>query len=187
MARTIETLPIETVSLDPDNARKHSDLDVDAIARSLDKFGQQTPIVVDADRIVVKGNGTLLAAIKLGWTEIDAIQTVLTGDQLRAYAIADNQTALLSEWDIEKLEQQVQAFEADLQMALGFPQQELDALLAADIADPDDPGGEPEEPDAKDDYSIRIDQVSPEHRDVICQMIDDLLEKGGYAYRAAAY
>jgi hypothetical protein len=129
----------------------------------------------------------LLAAIKLGWPRIDAIQTVLTGDQLRAYAIADNQTALLSEWDIEKLEQQVQAFDVELQLALGFPEQELQALLAAEVTDPDLPGDEPEEPDAKDDFSIRIDQVHPDHKDAICQMIDELLEKGGYAYRAAAY
>lgn len=125
------TRKIDELSLDPNNARKHGDADLETLARSLDTFGQQTPIVIDATDTVVKGNGTLMAAMKLGWAEIQCIQTSLTGEELKAYAIADNQTGLLSEWDEERLAEQLHELQEDPELleATGFSGQELDDLL----------------------------------------------------------
>lgn len=139
---TIKAVRMDTLKLDPDNARKHGETDIGAIAKSLESFGQQTPIVIDASKTIVKGNGTYLAAMRLGWETIDVIQTRLTGEQLRAYAIADNQTALLSEWDEPKLIAQLKELE-DTQWAesLGFPDDELQELLGVKVkegnTDPD--------------------------------------------------
>jgi len=125
------TRKLDELTLDPDNARKHnSDVDVEAIRLSLLEFGQQTPIVVDEADIVVKGNGTMMAALKLGWTEIETIKTTLTGDQLRAYAIADNRTAELSQWNTETLIAQLNELEATLQTAAGYSIDALDKLAA---------------------------------------------------------
>jgi hypothetical protein len=95
----ITKMKIADLSLDPSNVRKHSRRNLDAIKASLRKFGQQKPIVVDAKGIVLAGNGTLTAAQELGWTDIDIIRTDLAGVEATAFAIADNRTAELAEWD----------------------------------------------------------------------------------------
>jgi hypothetical protein len=55
--------------------------------------------VVDAKGIVLAGNGTLTAAQELGWTEIQIVRTELAGVEATAFAIADNRTAELAEWE----------------------------------------------------------------------------------------
>jgi len=99
----ITTTKITELSLDPSNVRKHSRRNLDAIKASLRKFGQQKPIVVDAKGIVLAGNGTLTAAQELGWTEIQIVRTELAGVSATAFAIADNRTAELAEWEEDKL------------------------------------------------------------------------------------
>jgi len=98
-----ETIAVADLSLDPSNVRKHSRRNLDAIKASLRKFGQQKPIVVDAKGIVLAGNGTLTAAQELGWTEIQIVRTELAGVSATAFAIADNRTAELAEWEEDKL------------------------------------------------------------------------------------
>jgi ParB-like chromosome segregation protein Spo0J len=98
-----QTIALAELSLDPSNVRKHSRRNLDAIKASLRKFGQQKPIVVDAKGIVLAGNGTLTAAQELGWTEIQIVRTELAGVEATAFAIADNRTAELAEWEEDKL------------------------------------------------------------------------------------
>jgi hypothetical protein len=95
----LTTTKITELSLDPSNVRKHGRKNLDAIKASLRKFGQQKPIVVDAKGIVLAGNGTLTAAQELGWTEIQIVRTELAGVEATAFAIADNRTAELAEWE----------------------------------------------------------------------------------------
>lgn len=163
MAATQRQRKIANLTLDPENARKHSEVDIDAIARSLEQFGQQTPIVITPEGTVIKGNGTLMAAHKLGWESIECRVTELTGDQLRAYAIADNQTGLLSEWDIEKLTEQIKAFEdEELRKSLGFDDFELVRLL--DIESEDS-----ELPEIGNTKEIDVDDYEFDHKCPRCQ------------------
>lgn len=101
-------VPLDALREDPQNVRKHSARNIDAIAASYRRFGQQRPIVALADGTVIAGNGQLAAARKLGW---DAIAVVRFTDeaQARAFAIADNRTAELAEWEYEGLESQLKA------------------------------------------------------------------------------
>ena len=100
---TIHSLPLTDLHEDPANARRHSARNIDAIKSSLARFGQQKPIVIDANNVVRAGNGTLAAAKALGWTHLDAVRTDLIGVEATAFAIADNRTAELAEWDTEIL------------------------------------------------------------------------------------
>ncbi len=137
----IETVAIAVLSQDPANVRRHSPRNIQAIKASLQRFGQQKPIVVDAAHVVRAGNGTLEAARQLGWTHIQAIRSALTGADAVAYAIADNRTAELAGWDADALASQVRSLDEPLQQAAGFADGELDELLArlnpADVADGD--------------------------------------------------
>jgi len=122
----IETLPISTIRPDPANARLHSARNLDVIAGSLARFGQQKPIVIDANNVCRAGNGTLAAAKVLGWTEIRAVRTDLTGGEASAYAILDNRSAELAEWD----KQILGGILADPDIGdLGFNAEEMSAWL----------------------------------------------------------
>ena len=126
-----ENIKITDLSLDPSNVRKHDRKNLDAIKASLRKFGQQKPIVVDANGIVIAGNGTMTAAQELGWTEIAAVRTELAGVEATAFAIADNRSAELAEWD-DKLADVLKSLAAAGQNLddLGFEKTDFDDLIA---------------------------------------------------------
>jgi 16S rRNA G966 N2-methylase RsmD len=111
----IETVEIASLTFDPSNARKHDGKNLEAIAGSLKLFGQRKPIVVTPDNIVVAGNGTLEAAKTLGWSEIVIARTPIgwTWDQIKAFALADNRTAELAEWDDKILADQLLELDAN--------------------------------------------------------------------------
>jgi DNA modification methylase len=104
----IELVKIDDLDLDPKNARKHDAKNLRAIADSLEQFGQRKPIVVWG-RTVVAGNGTMAAARSLGWKEIQVARVPddWNADQVKAYALADNRSAELAEWDDKVLASQL--------------------------------------------------------------------------------
>lgn len=131
-APRIESVPIDSVHADPANVRRHPERNIEAIVASLKRFGQLKPIVVDADGIVRAGNGTLTAAKALGWTTIAVVRTGLSGVEATAYAIADNRTAELAEWDGSGLAETLRALQSEedegLFEAAGFTAEELDQI-----------------------------------------------------------
>lgn len=123
-------VPIADLHLDAANARRHPEKNMAAIKASLAQFGQRKPIVVQRKGMIVRaGNGTLAAAKALGWTEIAAV--VLDDDNATAaqFAIADNRSAELAEWDNETLATLLQDMDVDALNAVGFEQKDVDALL----------------------------------------------------------
>jgi ParB-like chromosome segregation protein Spo0J len=111
----IENVNINSLTPDPANARRHDDKNLKAIADSLKLFGQRKPLTVTPDSIVVTGNGTLEAAKSLGWTEIAIARTPVgwSWEQIRAWALADNRTAELAEWDDKVLADQLLELDAN--------------------------------------------------------------------------
>jgi hypothetical protein len=128
----VYTVGIDKVLLDPANVRKHPERNLETIKASLSLHGQQTPIVIDKDWICRKGNGTVMAARALGWDTILAVRTTLTGAQATAYAIGDNRSSDLGEYDNEALAETLRALrveEFDLG-AIGYAEDEVDKLTA---------------------------------------------------------
>lgn len=122
---------IDKLHPDPTNARKHSERNVQAIAASLKMFGQRRPIVVQKSSMIVRaGNGLLQAAKALGWTEVVAL--VVDDDNATAaqFAIADNRTAELAEWDWSVLADTLMEWEPHVAEKLGWNQTELESLLS---------------------------------------------------------
>jgi len=97
------------------NARKHAPEDVEAIKASIRELGGfNDPIGVwGPDNIIVEGHGRLIAAKEMGLERVPCIRLDhLTDEQRRAYALAHNKTAELSEWDFAgKLEEELAAME----------------------------------------------------------------------------
>jgi DNA modification methylase len=107
-------VPCASLVLDPANARKHPDKNLEAIKGSLRCFGQVKSIVVRKETgTVVCGNGTLEAARALGWTHIAAIVIALNDTQAAALSIADNHAASLAEWDQETLDKLLATIKVD--------------------------------------------------------------------------
>jgi DNA modification methylase len=134
----IETRPIEHLIAYSSNARTHSDEQVAEIAASISEFGFNNPVLIDVDAEIIAGHGRVLAARKLGWTEIPVIVLGhLTPNQKRAFRLADNKLALNAGWDEELLRLELEALQAaqvDLSIT-GFDEQELENLLAAAAAE----------------------------------------------------
>jgi hypothetical protein len=160
-----ETISVADLSLDPSNVRKHSRRNLDAIKASLRKFGQQKPIVVDAKGIVLAGNGTLTAANELGWTEIQIVRTELAGVEATAFAIADNRTAELAEWEedgLAKVLESLKVEDADLLAATGYDAAEADKMSKAEVIEDEVP-----EPPAEPITKLGDLWILGEHR-VLC-------------------
>jgi DNA modification methylase len=149
----VKRVPLDSVHPDPANARRHDERNLEAIKGSLARFGLQKPIVVDSGGVIRAGNGTYEAAKALGWDEIDVVVTDLEGIEATAFAIADNRTTDLSEFDPIALGALLEQLRAEDALAgVGFEEQEIDEILAGLIEEPDpgdvdDPG--PDEPPEK--------------------------------------
>jgi hypothetical protein len=134
----VEMVSLSSLTLDPDNVRTHPERNVAALTESLRRFGQQKPVIVDKHMVVRAGNGLVTAAADLGWNEIAVYRTGLDGPEAIAFAIADNRTAELSEWDYQGLADQIRALLDDGVdvAALGWAEYELEPLLAAEWTPP---------------------------------------------------
>jgi len=114
------------------NSRTHSEEQTNQVASSIKEFGFTNPILIDDQGGIIAGHGRVLAAKKLGLKELPCVELVgLTESQKKAYVIADNQLALNSGWDLDKLKLEIDSlsdmdFNLDL---LGFEDEFLDGLL----------------------------------------------------------
>ena len=127
-------VPIDSLIPDPSNARKHSKKNLAAIKGSLARFGQQKPLVISKDKVVIAGNGTLFAAKELGWDKIEVIESKLTGAEITAFAIADNRTAELAEWDFDVLPGLLKSLKTEFDLGeIGFDSNDLAGLIVADV------------------------------------------------------
>lgn len=159
-----ESIPLKDLLPDPANARLHSAQNIDAIKASLKRFGQQKPIVVDGDNIVRAGNGTLVAATALGWDTIECVRSGLTGTEMTAFAIADNRSAELAEWDYEVLGQVLSALqeeEPNRGVELGWAEHQLVNILAADWEPPTPSDGDLEDFTGVGGGTAGADQAAP--------------------------
>jgi len=135
------------------NSRTHDDKQVNQIAASIQEWGFTNPVLIDEANTVIAGHGRLMAANKLGITEIPCvILDGLTDAQKKAYIIADNRLALNAGWDDELLAVEMAALgEQDFDLSLlGFEENELANLLEPEpeigLVDDDDVPEIPDEP-----------------------------------------
>jgi DNA modification methylase len=93
-------MPCSQLLLDPANARRHPEANIEALKGSLRVYGQRKPIVVNRRTgIIEAGNGTLQAALELGWSHLAVVYVDDDPMTASGFSIADNRTAELAEWD----------------------------------------------------------------------------------------
>jgi site-specific DNA-methyltransferase (adenine-specific) len=140
-------MAVGDLQFDPANARTHGEDNLAAIRASLRAYGQRKPVVVNRRTgLVEAGNGTLQAALSLGWTHVAALFVDDDPTAAAGFSIADNRTAELADWSkeaLDKLLRDVQTDDEDL--ASMFDELAKDMkLVPGDQADPKPPEPEPE-------------------------------------------
>ena len=121
------------------NSRTHSEEQITQIAASIKEFGFLNPVIVDGENGIIAGHGRVMAAKKLGMTEVPCVEAShLTDAQRRAYIIADNKLALNAGWDDEMLRVEFDELaEAGFDLELtGFAQFELANIFDDGIREP---------------------------------------------------
>ena len=126
--------PISDLKPHPKNSRKHSKAQIQAIARSIESFGFNAPILIDKDKQIISGHGRWEAAKLIGLTSVPVIcLDHLSPEQVRAYMIADNKLTDRSSWNdatlaVELKELSELALDFDIE-ATGFETPEIDLRI----------------------------------------------------------
>lgn len=114
------------------NARTHSEEQIARIVCSIEEFGFTNPILLNGENGILAGHGRLMAAKKLGMTQVPTIDLVgMSEAQARAYILADNKLALDAGWDEDLLVSELEALkdlDFDLELA-GFSDEEVEKLF----------------------------------------------------------
>src|ERR1700687_4019135 len=152
-ADRVEHWPIERLLPYANNARLHSEADLDKLAAAIRKCGWTVPVLVDEEGNLLAGHGRAAAAPRVGVTSIPVI--VARGwseEEKRAYRLADNQLAARASWDFEQLRNELQelgftGFDVGL---IGFEPDQLETILAdlgsSGLTDPDSVPEVPDQP-----------------------------------------
>jgi site-specific DNA-methyltransferase (adenine-specific) len=137
-ADKVEQWPIGRLVPYAKNSRTHSDAQVAQIAASIKEWGFTTAVLVDEDGGIIAGHGRLMAARKLGMSEVPVMVAAGWSDaQKRAYVIADNKLALNAGWDNELLALEladIQGLGFDVELT-GFSDEEIKALMPVEITE----------------------------------------------------
>lgn len=106
MKHQIEYIKVKDLQLNPNNPR-HNDEAVKSVALSIQKYGFNNPLIV-WNGVVYCGNTRLKAAQELGLEEVPCIVVnELTEQQIREYALIDNKTNEIAEWDYDMLQEEL--------------------------------------------------------------------------------
>ena len=152
-ADRLERWPIERLIPYANNARLHSEADLDKLAAAIRKWGWTTPVLVDEQGNLLAGHGRIAAAPRAGVTSIPVI--VARGwseEEKRAYRLADNQLAARASWDPDLLGRELQELGfGGLDLGLiGFEPDQLETILAgmgsSGLTDPDSVPEVPDQP-----------------------------------------
>ena len=124
----IEMIPVDELTEYENNARNHGDIDIQAIKDSIETFGFNDPIGIwSENNVIVEGHGRLAAARALGMTEVPCIRLDhMTDEERRAYGLAHNKTAELSEWNFAELNIELAGIKAIDMSKLGFEEIKID-------------------------------------------------------------
>lgn len=168
------------------NARRHrADRDIPVLMESLSRFGQRKPVVARPGGEVIAGNGTLAAARALGWSHLAVSWFHGTDQEAMEYALVDNRSAELSEWDLEELSGQLREIherEGSRPGALGWDAAALGPLLAAQWQPPAlEPLPGPDAEASGDAPSMITMSMTEEQHAIIMQAVAKVREQEGDA------
>jgi ParB-like chromosome segregation protein Spo0J len=139
-AARVETVPVESLSFDPRNARRHPVTNKKAVMESLKRFGVRESLVVRRDtNVVLSGNLRLECLRELGQKTVSVVFVENESEaESAAFALAANRTAELAEWDDAILLSLVREVnDVDASLLVGWNEDEVLGILAGDQTVPE--------------------------------------------------
>ena len=135
----IEKIKIELLLPYNQNARKHGEQQVEKIAASIREFGFNNPVLIDESNGIIAGHGRVVAATKIGYTEVPCVRLKhLSEKQKKAYILADNRISEVGgEWDEKLLKKEIESLvdEMNLLDAAGFNDFDIEKIISSDLED----------------------------------------------------
>jgi DNA modification methylase len=146
-ARSIEYVLISQLRPYPNNPRTHTRKGTRKLAAVIERYGFQSPVIINEQNVILAGHGRVEAARELGMLMVPCLRAHgLSAAEQRAYVLADNRLSEESSWDLDLLAGELETLavenpDIDLELLTGFDTGEIDDLLvnmAENDADPSD-------------------------------------------------
>lgn len=133
----IELINIDEIIPYENNAKLHPEEQIEQIKKSILEFGNNDPIAIDKNNVIIEGHGRLLALKELGYKEVEVIKLGhLTEEQRKAYTLIHNKLTMNTDFDIEILESELAAiniidmsdfdFDLDIEMEVSTIEDDYD-------------------------------------------------------------
>lgn len=104
----IEKVGIDEIKVYENNAKIHTAEQIEQIKKSIKQFGNNDPIAIDENNVIIEGNGRYLALKEMGIKEVEVIRLIhLNEEQKRAYILVHNKLTMNTEFDIDLLEEEL--------------------------------------------------------------------------------
>lgn len=175
----IEYISIDDIKPYENNAKIHTEEQIEQIKKSIKDFGMNDPIGIWKDNIIIEGHGRLLACKELGMNEIPVIRLDdLTNEQRKAYTLIHNQTTMNTGFDLDILNQELANIDIDMN-DFGF-----DLTFDDDIFE--DINDECLEEPKRFEHKMKIDKteiiITDEEYENIMKLLDNYTENNGVTF-----
>ena len=143
----IELVPIGSIRPYENNAKIHTAEQIEQIKNSILEFGNNDPIAIDADGVIIEGHGRLMALESLGYKEVEVIRLGhLSEEQRKAYTLIHNKLTMNTGFDLDILAEELAAIET-----INMKDYDFDLELAEDLIfeDVEEDNFSPEVPDPR--------------------------------------
>jgi len=184
----IKVMEVGSLRMDAQNARSHSEEQIQLLAEAIKEYGFNNPVVIDDKNEVKAGHGRIMAAKLLGMKKVPTVYIGhLTKEQLKGYALMDNKIALMSTWDVTNLRNTLKYLdntEFDLKLT-GFSEDEVmrieddftELQLSTELDESKESGDNVQPASGKvtkhESSSVNITLImSPEQREIVLKAIN---------------
>ena len=167
LVQTIVLKPVSDLMPYVNNAKKHSDAQINKLAASIKEFGFNNPILLDGDNGIIAGHGRLMAAKRIGLKEVPCIELGHLNDaQKKAYILADNRLGEVGvSWDMNIVTEELeflQGFEIDANLTgfdLSFDRDVADSLKLDNFSENDSSQENQDNDSSADDSEINQNNI----------------------------
>lgn len=125
----IELLAIDKIKKYENNVKLHPREQIEQIKKSILEFGNNDPIAVDENNVIIEGHGRFVALKELGYDEVEIIRlSHMTDEQKKAYILAHNKLTMNSGFDMEILELELEDITNINMEDFGFDFEEIEEI-----------------------------------------------------------
>ena len=104
----IEKISIDKIKPYENNAKLHPPEQIEQIKKSIQEFGNNDPIAIDENGVIIEGHGRYEALKELGFKEIEVIRlSHLSDEQKKAYSLIHNKLTMNTDFDYNILDSEL--------------------------------------------------------------------------------